>query len=94
MLWPIDQHAPGPYATDKLLHLIAFAVLAFPLILTGRLGFFPVLIGTSVLGGIIELIQPYVLRNADINDWAADIFGAILGISLALFCRYLKDQRI
>ena len=90
MLWPLDQPPPAPEGSDKLVHFIAFAALAFPLARTGRFGLMPVFIGASAYGGIIELIQPSFNRSADINDWVADIVGVILGIGLGLLYRRLR----
>ena len=45
MLWPLDRPPPGPEGGEKVVHLIAFAVLAFPLARTGRFGLLPVFIG-------------------------------------------------
>ena len=36
MLWPIDHPSSAPSGTDKLVHLLAFAILAFPLACTDR----------------------------------------------------------
>jgi VanZ family protein len=93
MLWPIHQPPPAPDGTDKIVHLIAFAALAFPLARTGRIGLVPVFVGTSVFGGLIELIQPSFGRSADMQDWIADIVGAVLGILLALLYRRLRKHR-
>ena len=90
MLWPLDQPPPAPEGSDKLVHLIAFAALAFPLARTGRIGLLPVFIGTSLFGGAIELIQPSFNRSADINDLIADILGAAMGIGCGLFYRRLR----
>ena len=90
MLWPLEAPPPAPEASDKLVHFIAFAVLAFPLARTGRYGLLPVLIGASAFGGAIELIQPSFNRSADLNDWVADIVGVILGIGLGLLYRRLR----
>ena len=92
MLWPINQPPPAPDGTDKLVHLIAFAALAFPLARTGRFGLIPVFIGASVFGGLIELIQPSFGRSADMQDWIADIAGVGLGIVLALLYRRLRKH--
>ena len=94
MLWPIHQPPPAPDGTDKLVHLIAFAALAFPLARTGRIGLVPVFIGASTFGGLIELIQPTFGRNADMQDWIADVAGVGLGIVLALFYRRLRKHRV
>ena len=58
MLWPINQPPPAPDGIDKVVHLIAFAALAFPLARTGRFGLIPIFISTSAYGGIIEVLQP------------------------------------
>ena len=93
MLWPIHQPPPALDGTDKLVHLIAFAALAFPLARTGRFGLIPVFVFASVFGGIIELIQPSFGRSADMQDWIADVAGVALGIVLALLYRRLRKHR-
>jgi VanZ family protein len=90
MLWPMEAPPPAPEGSDKLVHFIAFAALAFPLARTGRFGLLPVFIGASAFGGAIELIQPSFNRSADVNDWVADIVGVILGIGLGLLYRRLR----
>ena len=93
MLWPINQLPLVPDGTDKLVHLIAFAALAFPLARTGRFGLIPVFVGASAFGGIIEVIQPSFGRSADMLDWVADIAGVALGIVLALLYRQFRKPR-
>ena len=90
MLWPLEAPPPAPEGSDKLVHFIAFAALAFPLARTGRFGLLPVFIGASAFGGVIELIQPSFNRSADVNDWVADTVGVILGIGLGLLYRRLR----
>ena len=92
MLWPLDQPPPAPRGSDKLVHLIAFAALAFPLARTGRIGLLPVFISASAFGGVIELIQPSFNRSADAKDWIADVVGVILGIGCGLFYRHLRTH--
>ena len=94
MLWPINQPPPGPDGSDKVVHLIAFAALAFPLARTGRIGLLPVFVGASAFGGLIEVIQPTFGRSADMQDWIADIAGVALGIVLALLYRKLRKHRV
>ena len=94
MLWPIHQPPPAPDGTDKVVHLIAFAALAFPLARTGRFGLIPVFVGASTFGGIIEVIQPSFKRSADMQDWIADIAGVALGIASALLYRRLRKHRV
>ena len=92
MLWPLEAPPPAPEGSDKLVHFIAFAALAFPLARTGRVGLLTVFIGASAFGGAIELIQPSFNRSADVNDWVADIVGVILGIGLGLLYRRLRKH--
>ena len=94
MLWPINQPPPGPDGSDKVVHLIAFAALAFPLARTGRFGLVPVFVGASAFGGIIEITQPSFGRNAEMQDWIADIAGVALGIASALLYRRLRKHRV
>ena len=91
MLWPVGQQ-PTPDGTDKLVHLIAFAALAFPLARTGRIGLLSLFIGASAFGGAIELIQPSFNRSADVNDWVADVVGVFLGIGGGLLYRRLRRR--
>ena len=90
MLWPIEAPLPSPEGSDKLVHFIAFAALAFPLAHTGRIGLLPVFVGASAFGGAIELIQPSFNRSADVNDWLADVVGVVLGIGCGLLYRRLR----
>ena len=93
MLWPLEAPPPAPEGSDKLVHFIAFAALAFPLARTGRFGLLPVFIGASTFGAIIELIQPTFNRSADFNDWTADTFGVLIGIGLGLAYRHVRQRR-
>ena len=92
MLWPLNAPPPAPDGSDKVVHLIAFAALAFPLARTGRIGLLPVLIGASAFGGVIELIQPNFNRSADMSDWVADITGVVVGIICGLIYRRLRPH--
>jgi VanZ family protein len=87
MLWPLEAPPPVPEGSDKLVHFIAFAALAFPLARTGRFGVIPVLIGASAFGAIIELIQPTFNRSAELSDWVADTLGVLVGIGLGVSAR-------
>ena len=92
MLWPLEAPPPAPEGSDKLVHFVAFAALAFPLARTGRIGLLPVFVGASAYGGAIELIQPSFNRSADVNDWVADIVGVIVGILCGLIYRRLRPH--
>lgn len=92
MLSPLNQPPPAPQWSDKIVHFIAFAALAFPLARTGRFGLLPVFIGACSFGGVIELIQPSFNRSADVKDWIADVVGVVLGIICGLVYRRLRQH--
>jgi VanZ family protein len=92
MLWPLEAPPPAPDGSDKVVHLIAFATLSFPLARTGRIGLTPVFVGASAFGGLIELIQPTFNRSADMTDWVADILGVVLGIICGLIYRHFRPH--
>ena len=92
MLWPLEAPPPAPDGSDKVVHLIAFAALSFPLARTGRFGLLPVFVGATAFGGMIELIQPTFNRSADMNDWIADVMGAVLGVLFGLIYRRLRPH--
>ena len=79
-LTPVSEVAAAPAGTDKIIHIVAFAALVFPLALTKRIGLFPLFIFASLFGGIIEIIQPSFGRSAEIIDWIADSAGVICGL--------------
>lgn len=82
--------APG---SDKLHHVLAFAALAFPLpVVRPRLApwmFF----GVVAYGGLIEIIQPYVGRQAEWADLFADAGGALLGASAGAAIGFWRISR-
>ena len=90
MLWPASQYPSLQEPSDKLIHIIAFAALVFPLACTGRFGLLPILIGSCTFGGVIEILQSSFGRNAELKDWVADITGVVCGIGLAFCYRRIR----
>lgn len=91
---------PSPIAlpgnpSDKLLHALAFfvlaslAVFAFP---RARIGI--LLLGLGALGGAIELIQgtTQIGRQASWLDWLADLGGAGLALAILGMTRALSRR--
>lgn len=89
MLWPLTALPPTPEGSDKLVHLLAFAVLALPFAISGRFGLLSVFLCTSAFGGFIEIIQPSFNRSSEFNDWVADTIGALLGVACSFAYRRL-----
>jgi hypothetical protein len=72
--------------SDKLHHVLGFAALSFPLPFARPKLALPIVLGVATYGGMIELIQPYVGRQAEWGDFLADVAGAIMGASLGALC--------
>ena len=90
-LSPLPQKIDAP-GSDKWHHFIAFAVLTYPMVAANkRLGIAIVLFGLC-LGAGIEIIQPYVNRFGDFNDFKADCIGIFLGYFSGKLA-YRKNKR-
>ena len=84
---PPEQIATAPKFWDKAEHFIAYfllaALLGASLMLT-----FPrkrgipvwVLIIGMAYGAVDELLQPFIRRDAELNDWVADALGVWCGV--------------
>jgi VanZ family protein len=81
---------------DKLLHIIAFAVLALLAAFAyPRVRLLTVLTGLSLFGIMIELVQliPALNRTADWTDWAADTLAAAAVLGCVFLLRRLRRMR-
>ena len=81
-LWPLDTLPTVP-GSDKIHHLVAYALLMFPTTL--RKPKRRMLYGLLyiVFSGVIELIQPYVNRYGEWSDLLANSAGIVCGVILA-----------
>jgi VanZ family protein len=92
---PQPPHLPGD-PSDKILHVMAFAVLAalasaaYP-----RTGILRLLAGLSLFGAAIEIVQtiPSLHRDGDVVDWLADTASAGFVLALAALAR-ARVQRV
>ena len=92
LLWPTTQPPAIFYSEDKFAHIVAFAVLSFPLSFTRRFKLLIVFVGTCSFGGIIELVQPFFNRTSEIWDWMSDILGVLIGIFFGVSAQILKTD--
>ena len=82
---PQPPHLPGD-PSDKIQHILAFAVLAclaalgYRRVRALRIG-----LGLSAFGAVIELVQlvPVLHRDGDVVDWCADTLSAGLVLAAA-----------
>ena len=91
---PHPPHVPGG-PSDKIQHVIAFATLG---LLGARayrdLSWLRMLVGLSLFGGLIELVQaiPSLNRDSDPIDWLADTVAASAALLLAGWWRTRRGR--
>ena len=88
-LTPVEK-LPTVSGSDKVYHLISFAILTLPIAIIRPRAIWIILSLSIAYGGAIELLQPLVNRNCEMADFLADAFGAILGV---LVTRALRARR-
>ena len=88
-LTPVEK-LPTVSGSDKVYHLISFAILTLPIAIIRPRAIWIILSLSIAFGGAIELLQPLVNRNCEMADFLADTVGAILGV---LATRALRARR-
>ena len=81
-LTPVEK-LPAVSGSDKLCHLISFAILTLPIAVIRPKVVWVIFILSVVYGGAIEVLQPLVDRNCELADFLADASGALLGMALS-----------
>ena len=81
-LTPVEK-LPDVSGSDKLYHLISFAILTLPIAVIRPKAVWVIFILSVVYGGAIEVLQPLVDRNCELADFLADASGAMLGMALS-----------
>lgn len=89
---PALPDAPG---SDKLLHLVGYALLGFLSTWNrnGTIRIFAVTIAIILLGGMIELVQPFVNRYGEFADFAANSAGAVIGLASTAIVKRLRRPK-
>lgn len=80
-------------SSDKVQHMLAFAVLSFLACFT-----FPqrrsteLFLALAILGGLIEILQmiPALHRDADVMDWVADCAASLVVFGLVAALKRLR----
>ena len=89
-LSPLAQ-LPDVPGSDKTHHLIAYAVLAIPTAIAIPQRIWTMALLYTCLGGVIELIQPYVNRYGEWLDFIANTAGVLIGSVFGLLVdKYIK----
>ena len=83
---------PSVPGGDKTHHIIAYAALAIPTAFAYPKRLLILAVLYILLGGLIELMQPYVNRYGEWLDFIANLSGVILGSSIGLLLDKLVRQ--
>ena len=83
-LIPISQEAPMNNI-DKIEHLVAYAACTMPISLTYYPRYKTIFWFACIWGIMIEILQPYVGRQADTIDAMVNALGAGLGVIIARY---------
>ena len=81
-LTPVEE-LPAVSGSDKLYHLISFAILTLPIAVIRPKALRVILILSVGYGGAIEVLQPLVDRNCELADFLADVCGVALGMAMS-----------
>ena len=89
-----DLSLPDVPGKDKTMHIIAYTALMFPVGLRHPRQLPAIFLFFIIIGGMIELIQPYVGRSCEGLDLAADTIGLACGLLLAEMLRRLTACKV
>tara|TARA_B100001093_G_scaffold509194_1_gene572795 strand:+ start:3364 stop:3744 length:381 start_codon:yes stop_codon:yes gene_type:complete len=78
---PKSLDVPG---SDKWHHFVAFSFLVYPLTVANKKCWIPIILFGLFFGALIELVQPYLNRFGDIQDFQADAIGMLIGFALGV----------
>lgn len=81
-LTPVEE-LPAVSGSDKLYHLISFAILTLPIAVIRPKALRVILILSVGYGGAIEVLQPLVDRNCELADFLADVGGVAIGMAMS-----------
>lgn len=92
-LLPLPELTEMP-GTDKAHHLIGYGVLAFLATWNRRTpaSWLTITALIILLGGVIELVQPYVNRYGELTDFAANTIGALIGLAGSILLQRLRTK--
>ena len=92
-LYPL-QEQPNIPGSDKIHHLIAYSALAIGVGLRRPSNYVLIIILFSFYSGLIEIIQPYVNRFREVEDFLFNNLGILIGLTLGIVINkiYIKNK--
>ena len=86
------QEQPNIPGSDKIHHLIAYSALTFGVGLRRPSNYVLIIIFFSFYSGLIEIIQPYVNRFREIEDFLFNNLGIFIGLTLGIFINKIINK--
>jgi len=90
-LYPL-QEQPSVPGSDKIHHLIAYSALTICVGLRKPSNYFLIIILFSFYSGLIEIIQPYVNRFREIEDFLFNNLGIFIGLTLGIVTNKILNK--
>ena len=90
-LYPL-QEQPSVPGSDKIHHLIAYSALTICVGLRRPSNYVLIIILFSLYSGLIEIIQPYVNRFREIEDFLFNNLGIFIGLILGIFINKIINK--
>ena len=90
-LYPL-QEQPNIPGSDKIHHLIAYSALSIGVGLRRPSNYVLIIIFFSFYSGLIEIIQPYVNRFREIEDFLFNNLGILIGLTLGIFINKIINK--
>ena len=90
-LYPL-QEQPSIPGSDKIHHLIAYSALVIGVGLRRPSNYILIIIFFSFYSGLIEIIQPYVNRFREIEDFLFNNLGIFIGLTLGIFINKIINK--
>ena len=90
-LYPL-QEQPSIPGTDKIYHLIAYSALTIGVGLRRPSNYILLITFFSFYSGLIEIIQPYVNRIGEIQDFLFNNLGIFIGLTLGIFINKIINK--
>ena len=90
-LYPLKEQ-PNIPGSDKIHHLIAYSALTVGIGLRKPSNYLLLIFFFSFYSGFIEIIQPYVNRFREIEDFIFNNLGILIGLTLGIITNKLFNK--
>ena len=90
-LYPLKEQPSIP-GSDKIHHLIAYSALSIGVGLRRPSNYLLIIVFFSFYSGLIEIIQPYVNRFREIEDFLFNNLGIFIGLTLGIVINKILNK--